>query len=172
MGAHEAIRFMDYLKGHEALTRDNIRYVVLALVGGPFVREGSEQFESLSRLVNLGIYMHRRRASQRVNDHGDEQIDPETEDHLRNILSAAGGSMQDFRMLSGHQYSDQTEDDTRLLLGRRGMRYLGIQEDSERLVPDMELVSRRLLIESSFNSRHNEERHPTEDSLPDFFPKE
>lgn len=146
MGAPEALTFLDALQKHGLLSRRTVaQYVMPALYGSRETKVGTAGYMVLEQPMFREVIDEMQGMRLRADaDPAEEPVSNETAMYLRGILEVATGDRRHGMICLGMRYDGFTEaayEEVRVLLGRTGMRYLGIADRYESLEPSQSMVS-------------------------------
>ena len=145
MGSHEALTFLDALQRHGLLSRRTVaQYVMPALYGSRDTKVGTDGYAELEQpLFREVVDKMRGRRPRADADPSEEVVSNEGAMYLRGLLEVATGDRKHRMICLGMQYdgfSKGAYEEVQELLGRTGMRYLGIKGRFESLEPSRAMI--------------------------------
>jgi len=146
MGAPEALTFLDALQRHGLLSRRTVaQYVMPALYGSRDTKVGTDGYAELEQpLFREVVDEMRGRRPRAEADPSEEAVSNECAMYMRGLLEIATGDRRHRMICLGMRYdgfSKRAYEEVRRLLGRTGMRYLGIKGRFESLEPSQSMIS-------------------------------
>lgn len=146
MGAPAALTLLDALQRHGLLSRRTVaQYVMPALYGCRETRVGTTGYMEIEQPLFREVVDEMRGSRPRADaDPSEEAVSNEAAMYLRGILEIATGDRRHGMICLGMRYDGFSRDayeQVRRLLGRTGMRYLGIADRYESLEPSKSMVS-------------------------------